>query len=153
MSRGGYRPGAGRKKGSKDVKIAKPENIIFLAKAEEFAQFYKGVLDRTAAGKKPSADERQKMAQLAAELSKTYTSGGEDKKLDDYMPLDFMLRVMNDPALDMEMRVRAASLVAPYIHAKVGEGKGGKKEEKSEKAKQAGAGRFAPGRPPLALVK
>ena len=33
-----------------------------------------------------------------------------------------------------------------------GEG-AGKKEEKSERAKQAGAGKFAAGRPPLSVVK
>lgn len=68
------------------------------------------------------------------------------------LPLEFMLRVMNDTAADKERRDRMAIAAAPFCHARKGEGVG-KKEEKTDKAKQAGAGKFAPGRPPIALVK
>jgi hypothetical protein len=45
--RGGARPGAGRKKGSKD----KPkESTAFSLKAREFAEFYRGMLDRARKG-------------------------------------------------------------------------------------------------------
>ena len=45
--RGGARPGAGRPKGSKD----KPkESTAFSLKAREFAEFYRGMLDRARKG-------------------------------------------------------------------------------------------------------
>ncbi|MFA6336145.1 MAG: hypothetical protein WCX48_11470, partial [Bacteroidales bacterium] len=56
------------------------------------------------------------------------------------------------PKENKELRARMAVAAAPFIHARKGEGVG-KKEEKSDKAKNAGAGKFAPGRPPIALVK
>lgn len=45
-----------------------------------------------------------------------------------------------------------AIAAAPFVHPRIADGKG-KKEEKENKAKKAGAGRFAPGKPPIALVK
>lgn len=155
MARGGFRSGSGRKKGSKNRKAPeKKETLVFLSKAEEFAQFYKGMLDRAQKGKKPSESEKQQMMKLAAELTKTYESGGENegKPVEELLPLDFMLKLMNDPGEDKEMRARMAQAAAPYCHARIAEGKG-KKDEKSEKAKQAGAGKFAAGAPPLKLVK
>lgn len=68
------------------------------------------------------------------------------------LPLEYMLKVMNDEKEPKERRDRMAIAAAPFCHSRKGEG-AGKKDEKAEKAKQAGAGRFAPGRPPLALVK
>jgi hypothetical protein len=155
MARGGYRPGAGRKKGKKTDLQNNPEKLVLLSKAEEFAIFYKGILARAAQGKKPTAAESQKMQQLAAELTKTYESGGENegKPIEELLPLEFMLKLMNDASNDLEMRARMAQAAAPYCHARKGDGVGGKKEEQAGKAKQAGAGKFAPGRPPIALVK
>jgi hypothetical protein len=153
--RGGYRPGAGRKKGKKTDLQNNPEKLVLLSKAEEFAVFYKGILARAAQGKKPTAAESQKMQQLAAELTKTYESGGENegKPVEELLPLDFMLRMMNDKSNDLEMRARMAQAAAPYCHARKGDGVGGKKEEQADRAKQAGAGRFQSGKPPIALVK
>jgi len=80
MARGGFRSGSGRKKGSKNRKAPeKPETLVFLSKAEEFAQFYGGMLARAQKGKKPSESEKQQMMKLAAELTKTYESGGENQ--------------------------------------------------------------------------
>jgi phage terminase small subunit len=59
---------------------------------------------------------------------------------------------MNNSSADMEMRARMATAAAPYVHPRKGEG-AGKKEDKQDRAKQAGAGKFAPSKPPLALVK
>lgn len=154
MARGGFRPGSGRKKGKKDRKfIEKPESIVFLSKAEEFAVFYRGVLERLAHGKKPTPAESQQMQKLAAELTKTYESSGdgEDRKIEDLLPLDYMLQVMNNQSVDQDTRLKAASLAAPYIHPRK-EG-AGKKEEKEDKAKKAAIGKFAAGAPPLKLVK
>lgn len=154
MARGGYRPGAGRKKGKKTDLVNNPEKLVLLSKAEEFAQFYKGMLDRAHSGKKPTESEKQQMMKLAAELTKTYESGGENegKPVEELLPLEFMLKLMNDPGEDKEMRARMAQAAAPYCHARIAEGKG-KKDEKTDRAKKAGAGKFAAGAPPLKLVK
>ena len=155
MARGGFRSGSGRKKGSKNRKAPeKPETLVFLSKAEEFAQFYKGMLDRAQKGKKPSESEKQQMMKLAAELTKTYESGGENqgKPVEELLPLDYMLKIMNDPSEDKDMRARMAQAAAPYCHARKGEGKG-KKDEKDDRAKKAASGKYAPAPAPLKLVK
>ena len=74
----------------------------------------------------------------------------------DKMPLPFLLAMMHAPddiGIKLSERIQCAMAAAPYCHARKGDGVGGKKEEQAGKAKQAGAGKFAPGRPPIALVK
>jgi len=66
-------------------------------------------------------------------------------------PLDYLLQVMRDQKTDQETRLRAASLAAPYCHPRKGEG-AGKKDEKADRAKQAGSGKFKAGAAPLKLV-
>jgi len=64
-----------------------------------------------------------------------------------------MLKVMNDPTENPDMRERMAVAAAPYRHARKGEGQG-KKEDLADRAKQAWAGKFAPSAPPiLKMVK
>lgn len=65
-------------------------------------------------------------------------------------PLDYMLGVMNDNEAENERRDKMATAAAPYMHMKKGEG--GKKDEKQEAAKKAGAGKFAPAAPPKLVV-
>ncbi|WP_239142595.1 terminase small subunit [Variovorax sp. WS11] len=60
-------------------------------------------------------------------------------------PLDYLLEVMRDGSEDKARRMQAASLAAPYVHAKKGES--GKKDERNEAAKKV-ASRFAPSAPP-----
>jgi len=134
--------------------VNNPGKLVLLSKAEEFAVFYKGILARAAQGKKPTAAESQQMQKLAAELTKTYESGGENegKPIEELLPLDFMLKLMNDKSNDLEMRARMATAAAPYCHARKGETMG-KKDEKADRAKSAGQGKFQAGRPPIALVK
>lgn len=67
-------------------------------------------------------------------------------------PLTYMLKVMNDPAADKGRRDRMAVAAAPFVHGRKGEGQG-KKDERADKAKIAGAGRFAASHPPLKVVK
>ena len=67
-------------------------------------------------------------------------------------PLDYMLKVMNDPDAEPERRDRMAIAAAPFVHPRKGEGKG-KKDERDERAKAAGSGKFAAGRAPISLVK
>src|SRR3990167_9011964 len=57
-------------------------------------------------------------------------------------PLDYMLKVMNDATIkDDVRRDRMAVAAAPFVHARKGEG-AGKKDEKADRAKSAGAGKF-----------
>ena len=85
MPSGGYRPGAGRPKGSKSK-----SNAVYL----------KG-----------------------------------DAYMERLTPLEFLLQVMRDESLDVNIRLRAASLAAPYCHVRKGEVSG--KEEVKERAKRA----------------
>lgn len=73
--------------------------------------------------------------------------------LENLTPLEYMLRVMNNPKEDANMRARMAVSAAPYLHPRKGEAGAGKKDEQAEKAKSAGQGKFAPIRTPLSLVK
>ena len=76
----------------------------------------------------------------------------EDAKVENLDPLTYMLKVMNDNTVDPNRRDRMAVLAAPYLHSRKGEG-AGKKAESDEKAKTAGAGRFASMANKLKLVK
>ena len=67
-------------------------------------------------------------------------------------PLAYMLQVMNDEGEDPDMRARMAIAAAPYIHSRAGES-AGKKQEKADRAKKAGAGKFAQGKAPLQVVR
>lgn len=66
-------------------------------------------------------------------------------------PLEFLLAVMRNPAVDDKLRLEAAKTAAPFMHVKKGEG--GKKEEKQDAAKKAGMGKFAAAPAPLRMVK
>jgi len=68
-------------------------------------------------------------------------------------PLEFMLRIMNDPAVYLDLRARMAIAAAPYVHARKGAGGSGKKDQQAQAAKVAGSGRFAPASQPVKLVK
>jgi len=65
-------------------------------------------------------------------------------------PQKFLIDLMNDPSADPRMRLDAAKALMPFMHSKPGTGK---KEERAQAAKKAGAGKFAPVAPPLRLVK
>jgi hypothetical protein len=60
---------------------------------------------------------------------------------DPILPLDYMLRVLNDPKAHVDRRDRMAALAAPFCHVRAGE-KGGKKLERANAAKEAATGRF-----------
>jgi len=55
-------------------------------------------------------------------------------------PVEFLTKVMNEPAADLRLRIDAAKAMLPFKHKKLGEG--GKKDEKEAAAKAAGTGRF-----------
>ena len=67
----------------------------------------------------------------------------------DCEPLDFMLAIMRDPAVDLRLRAKMAELAAPYRHARLApQPPLGKKDAQQAAAAVAGAGRYAPGAPP-----
>ena len=161
MSRGGYRPGAGRKKGTKDVKPRKGsprsveqdkirEMLAYGTKAK--ARFYQEFLVRMGKGEKLSIAEKRLMEKLGTELSAEVDGEpGKSGKAEDLTPLEFMLRTMNDTAEDKKLRASMAIAAAPFVHPRKGEGN--KKDEKDDRAKQAGKGKFGAGAPPLRRVK
>lgn len=66
-------------------------------------------------------------------------------------PVEFLTKVMNEPAADLRLRIDAAKAMLPFKHKKLGEG--GKKDQANDAAKGA-AGRFGASRPPpLKAVK
>lgn len=68
-----------------------------------------------------------------------------------YTPLEYALKVMNDPREAKERRDRLAVAAMPYVHAKIGEG--GKREKAAEKAEKLSTGKFAAAPAPLRAVK
>lgn len=66
-------------------------------------------------------------------------------------PVEFLTKVMNEPAADLRLRIDAAKAMLPFKHQKLGEG--GKKDQKNANAKKV-ASRFAAAAPPqLKAVK
>ncbi len=162
MARGGYRPGAGRKPGAKDKKprSVSPESeekrklremLAYDKKAK--AKFYQEYLVRVSKGDKLSIAEKKFMDKLGSELSADLSDAEKaDAKTENLDPLTYMLKVMNDDGAEKDRRDRMAIAAAPFCHARKGEGKG-KKDERDDRARAAGSGKFAPSRAPLALVK
>ena len=93
------------------------------------------------------------MNQLSVELAEELNGDGVVGPVEQegLTPLEYMLRVMNDPKEDSAVRRQMATVAALYVHPKAGEVS--KKEDKNEKAKSAGQGKFAPTKIPLSLVK
>jgi phage terminase small subunit len=161
MPKGGYRPGAGRKRGSKDKEKRKQsEALIEAEKIREMltygtkakARFYQEFLLRVSKGENLSVAEKKLMDKLGAELAAEIREEAGQGKGEALDPLTYMLKVMNDPNEDKEMRARMAIAAAPFIHPRKGEGKG-KKDDREDKAKDAANGKFASGRPPLTRIK
>lgn len=66
-------------------------------------------------------------------------------------PMSFLTAAMNHSELDMRLRIDAARALLPFVHVKKDEGK---KEEKAERAKSAGNGKFSSAKPPkLKLIR
>lgn len=120
MTRGGYRPGAGRPKGTKKVKPAKVSAPV------ENPKPMKNFNDEP-----PS--------QLTSKLPLPCKEG--------QLPLDYMLTVMRDPEVDAARRDRMAIAAAPFIHARKDTGIS-KKEQQEEAANVAASGKFSTSQAP-----
>jgi hypothetical protein len=101
-------------------------------------------------GYRPGAG-RPKGAKTKHNKAETVTDINAAAASENLTPLEYMLRIMRDPNEDADRRARMAIAAAPFCHARKGEGSG--KEDKAERAKQAGSGKFAAGRPPIKLIK
>ena len=87
-------------------------------------------------------DQRRQPAAVAGPNASPPPSPGDDTieipPTED--PVEFLTKVMNEPAADLRLRIDAAKAMLPFKHKKLGEG--GKKDEKEAAAKAAGTGRF-----------
>lgn len=165
MGVGGARPGAGRKKGSKDTKprkgtVAKAEDeklkamIALAKKAKE--KIHREFLIRIANndGKQAplSLAEKKEFLRLSAEMEAEAKPAEIADKLDQVEEGleagEFLRQVWNDPSVEISLRIRAAEIAFRVAAEKLG-----KKEEATERAKQAGSGKYSPNKAPIALVK
>lgn len=94
--------------------------------------------------------------QLAADATQTAepddSSAFDLSKVLSYSdPKAFLLAAMNDHETEKKLRVDAAKALMPFMHQRKGET--GKKTERENAAKVAGAGRFGSSPPPLKAVK
>lgn len=92
-----------------------------------------------------AAKKREKKGEIPQDIV-------DDAKAENMLPLEYMLKVMNDVSADVARRDRMAVSAAPYLHSRKGEGMG-KKEEKEERVKDVWQGKFSAGRAPLKAVK
>ncbi|MFH2076937.1 MAG: hypothetical protein ABIJ57_16625 [Pseudomonadota bacterium] len=117
------------------------------------ARMYSEFLQQVGKGEKLSLAEKRMMEKIGEELAAEVNGEKPPVTVDGKTetPLEFMLRIMNDPNEPEEFRARMATSAAPFCHARVGEGVG-KKEDKVDRAKQAGAGRFRASAPPQLKV-
>lgn len=74
-----------------------------------------------------------------------------DVMIENLTPLEYALRVMNDPREPKERRDRLCVAILPFMHTKKGES--GKREAAAEKAEKLSTGKFAAAPPPLRAVK
>ena len=164
MGYGGARPGAGRKKGQKDTKPrkgteAKAEEeklkaMVALAKQAKtrmFQEFMIRIANRDGKQAPLSLAEKKEFLRLSAEMEAENRPAEIADKLDraDGVEVgEFLRQVWNDAGVEISLRIRAAEIAFRVAAEKLG-----KKDEQKEKAKQAGAGKFAAGRPPLSVVK
>jgi hypothetical protein len=156
--RGGYRPGSGPRKGTKykprqgTEAAAEAEKIKQMlamgikAKARFYQEFLVRVANKDGKQKPLSLPEKKLMSQLAIEIAAEAGKGNTESGFTDLEADEFLRKVWNDPKVDMALRIRAAE-VAHKENPK------GKKKEKDDRAKDAGRGKFAPGRAPISLVK
>lgn len=154
MARGGFRPGAGRKKGTKKEKI-EAKSLPLLVKAEEIALFYAGLMDKARAGQKMTPDDRKQLNALLLDMARIH-GGGEVVPVEEADETkdakEYLEKLLSMNGLDKKTKIQVANILLPFQHSRKGEGTG-KKQEKDNKAKAAGAGKFKPSAPPLKLVK
>jgi hypothetical protein len=86
---------------------------------------------RSGSGRPKTVVEKQPLHQI---------EDGVPEGLEGLTPLEYMLRVMNDPKAEALRRDRMAIAAAPYLHGRPAEAKPGKKEIATQEAFEAGDG-------------
>lgn len=106
---------------------------------------------RPGGGRPPGIKETKPRRRRKARGSEEHKQP-ENKKPDtgsvDLEAGEFLRQVWNDPNVEISLRIRAAEIAFRVLSEKQG-----KKSVAAERAKIAGKGRFAAGRPPLSIVK
>jgi len=154
MARGGFRPGAGRKKGSgKKEKQAQASPL--LVKAEEIVVFYAGLMEKVRSGQKMTPDDRKQLNALLQDMVHVH-GGGQiapaepgDETRD---AKEYLEKLLVSSVIDRKSKIQVANILLPFQHPRVGEGQG-KKDEKADRAKAAASGKYAPAPAPLRVVK
>lgn len=155
MSSGGPRPNSGPKQVY--CYFVKGVKYSSLQEAADANGVRKETIHRWCSGKKPDC-WREKVIETTAAPEKPSLKNDipEDIKsgasAENMTPLDYMLKIMNDPTEDKETRIKCGYYALPYVHGKVSEKKG-KKQDRQEKAGKAGGGKFKTSAPPLKRVK
>jgi hypothetical protein len=165
MGRGGYRAGAGRKRGTKDSTPRRTKNIDAPAASDDKindalsfdkiakARFCQEFLVRVGKGEQLPLIEKKLFDKYGFRFSFGVDAGEPEDPSNEVMtPLEYMLKELNKPRTSQERKDRLAIALAPFLHPRKGDGVG-KKNEKEERAKDAGQGKFAAGKPPIHAVK
>lgn len=121
------------------------------------AKIFRDLVNKLATSQSLTSAETKTMVMLEKELMATVEQT-PDMPLDildaieQMTPLEYMLKIINDPKAEAERRDKLAIAAAPFMHDRKGEG-GGKKQDKEDRAKTAGKGRFSPGQAPIRMIK
>jgi len=143
MPRGGYRPGAGRPKGSKTG-----------AKKAVFDPDYAAIFGGNPIPPAPSEPNSSPAGRTAGTPEEPLPVWRDPAKTAEMPPLDYALAVIRDTTVPSDRRDRMCIAVLPYLHKRVADARPTKKDEKDKAAERAAQSRFAPGAPPkLAAVK
>ena len=143
----GPRPGSGRK--SEYRYIVDGIKYRNLREAMKACGVVKSTISRWCSGGKPNC-YKEKIKDSDKVPSKKDVEA--QAVLENLTPLEYMLKIMNNPTEDSERRDKMANWAAKYVHP-VGSDKRGKKEEQEDRAASAAKGKFRSGKPPLSLVK
>ena len=108
---------------------------------------------RAGAGRKAKAGKvTTPRVAVTAAVSREVVAEARDEGLS---PLEYMLKVMNNPEASIDRRDRMAIAAAPYQHGKADSAKAvpplGKKQERADKAKDAATKFNVPSGPRLAV--
>ena len=170
MPKGGYRasnPG-GRPKGSKDKKPrkgskgnAEVDQLQILisagmqAKKKIYHEFFVRVANKDGQQKPLSIVEKKMMDKLLDDIKSSNQADdtGNIPQTSDPDAKKWLEELLISPGVDRKTKIQVASILLPYQHPRKGEAGTGKKEEQADRAKVAGAGRFAPSKVPLSLVQ
>lgn len=163
--KGGYRPGAGRKKGQKDTKPrkgtearAEAEKLAAMiemarkAKRRIHQEFLIRIANQDHQQVPLTLAEKREFLRLSAELEAENRPAETAEKLDNVSDgieaVEFLRQVWNDPNVEISLRIRAAEIAYKAAEVKLG-----KKDEKAERARAAGQGKFAAMADRLKVVK